>query len=103
MRRRLLWAAVSAGLAIIVLGAIGLMIAGNDRAPKTWIIHPGETLRLSEDEVLPEDDWECPGKGGVVGTPEPGHGVAGSGGFSVHVGLDGTVVARCEPGPPGNV
>jgi hypothetical protein len=74
-----------------------------DRAPRTWVVQPGETLTLSADEVHPDDLYRCPGKGGVNGTPKPGHGVGGSGGFSVETAPDGTVSAYCEPGPPGNV
>ena len=60
-------------------------------------------LRVPADQVLSEDRWECPGKGGSTGTPPPGHGVGGSGGFSMEVDMDGNVTAYCEPGPPGNV
>jgi hypothetical protein len=88
---------------IVLSVAVAFMVGGNNREPKTWIIQPGETLRLSKDEVHPDDRWMCPGKGGVTGTPEPGHGVGGSGGFSVEASLDGMVVASCEPGPAGNV
>jgi hypothetical protein len=97
---RVRWAFVAAALAIV---AVAFMVGGNDREPKTWIIQPGETLRLSADEVIPDDRWRCPGKGGVNGTPEPGRGVANSGGFQVETAADGTVTARCEPGPAGNV
>ena len=104
MKRQPPWAAVVAGLmVIVVVAAAAFTIAGNDRAPKRWIIQPGETLRLSADEVIAEDEWVCPGKGGVVGTPDPGYGVGGSGGFSIEVLADGMVVIRCEPGRPGNV
>ena len=42
------------------------------------------------------------GRGGVVGTPDRGHGVGGSDRFSIETAPDGTVTAHCEPGPPGN-
>ena len=74
-----------------------------ERDPKTWIVQRGETLRVPADQVLPEDRWECPGKGGSTGTPPPGHGVGSSGGFSMEVDMEGNVTAYCEPGPPGNV
>ena len=68
--------------------------------PKTWIVQPGETLTLTADETGPNDVYRCPGKGGVIGTPDRGRGVGGSGGLSVETALDGTVTAYCEPGPP---
>ncbi len=71
-------------------------------APRTWIVQPGETLTLTADEAGPDDVYRCPGKGGVIGTPDRGRGVGGSGGFSVETALDGTVTAYCEPGPPGD-
>ena len=70
--------------------------------PKTWIVRPGETLTLTADETGPDDVYRCPGKGGVIGTPDRGRGVGGSGGLSVETAMDGTVRATCEPGPPGN-
>jgi hypothetical protein len=94
---------VAAALAAVMIVAVAFIVGGNDREPKMWIIQPGETLRLSADEVHPDDRWRCPGKGGVNGTPEPGRGVANSGGFQVETAADGTVTARCEPGPAGNV
>ena len=97
------WASVAAAVAIVVILTVAFMAGGSDREPKTWIIQPGEMLRVSADEVLPEDRWRCTGKGGVNGTPEPGHGVFNSGGFGVETAADGTVTARCEPGPGGNV
>jgi hypothetical protein len=67
---------------------------------QTWTIEPGDTVKLSADEVGPDDLYRCRGKGGVNGTPDPGHGVGGSGGFSVSTAADGTVTLTCEPGPP---
>jgi hypothetical protein len=69
---------------------------------RTWVIQPGDTLTLTADEVGPDDLYRCEGKGGVNGTPDPGHGVGGSGGFSVETASDGTVTLSCEPGPPGD-
>jgi hypothetical protein len=103
MGGRARWASFAAAVAIVAIVAIAFMVGGRDREPKTWTIQPGETLRLSADEVLPEDRWRCTGKGGVNGTPEPGRGVANSGGFQVETAADGTVTASCEPGPGGNV
>jgi hypothetical protein len=95
-----------AGAIVVVLGLVALFLFNGtltrERDPKTWIVQRGETLRVPADQVLPEDRWECPGKGGSAGTPPPGHGVGGSGGFSMEVDMDGNVTAYCEPGPPGN-
>lgn len=110
MNRRARWIVLAVVL-VLLLGVVALylfntnltMFTGEDRGPKTWIVRPGETLTLSSDEVHPDDLYRCPGKGGVNGTPDPGHGVGGSGGFSVATEEDGTVTAYCEPGPPGNV
>lgn len=91
---------------LFVLGLVALYVLNSpllERSPKTWIVQRGETLRVPADEVLPEDRWECPGKGGSTGTPPPGHGVSGSLGFSMSVDMEGNVTAYCEPGPPGNV
>jgi hypothetical protein len=94
---------------VVMLGVVALFVfnavltRGADRDPKTWVVQPGQTLTLSSDEVHSDDVYRCPGKGGVNGTPDPGHGVGGSGGFSVETDPDGNVTAYCEPGPPGNV
>jgi hypothetical protein len=100
------WVVIATGVALILVGG-GLIVWGvvwgDQLTPKTWFVQPGETLTVSADQAHPEDRWECPGKGGVIGTPDPGHGVGGSGGFSVVTAPDGTVTAYCEPGPPANV
>lgn len=95
------WAVVIAGIAIAVMVAV--VVISGPREATTWIVQPGETLTLTADEVHADDLYRCPGKGGVNGTPPPGHGVGGSGGFSVVTQEDGTVTASCEPGPPGNI
>ena len=97
MSSRARWTVVVVGVAILV-GLFVPMIVG-DRAPKTWIVRPGETLTLPAGAAHPDDLYRCPGKGGVNGTPDPGHGVGGSGGFGVETAADGTVTATCEPGP----
>jgi len=119
MSARARWIASAVAL-LIVLGVVGLYLFNSNLTmvpnmqgdeihpsqtpePRTWIVQPGETLTLTADEVGPDDVHRCPGKGGVIGTPDRGHGVGGSGGFSVEAALDGTVTAYCEPGPPGNV
>jgi hypothetical protein len=109
MSARAKW--IVGGVAIaIVLGVVALfsfnfnltMSTDEGRGPKTWVVQPGETLTLSSDEVHPDDLYRCPGKGGVNGTPDPGHGVGGSGGFSVATEDDGTLTAYCEPSPSGD-
>ncbi len=67
---------------------------------RTWIIQPGDTVRLSSDEVGPDDWYRCEGKGGYIGTPEPDHGIGDSHGLWVETAFDGTVTLYCEPGPP---
>jgi hypothetical protein len=67
---------------------------------RTWIIQPGDTGRLSSDEVRPHDRYRCAGKDGFIGTPEPDHAIGGSGGLTVETASDGTVTLYCEPGPP---
>jgi hypothetical protein len=104
------WVLVAMAI-VVALGLVALFLFdGNitmgtslDRDPKTWIVQPGETLRVPADQVLPDDRWVCPGKGGSEGTPPIGHGVGSSGGFSMEVDMEGNVTASCEPGPPGNV
>jgi hypothetical protein len=119
MSSRVRWIVLGV-VALVVIGVVALYVFNTDLtmstnlqndeilpseapAPKTWKVQPGETLNLTDDETGPDDVYRCPGKGGVVGTPDRGHGVGGSGGFSVETALDGTVTAYCEPGPPGNV
>ena len=96
------WTAAAAGLAIVIVVII-VMVEKSDRGPKTWMVRPGEELSLSADEVHADDLYRCQGKGGVNGTPEPGHGVVSGGDFSVETDLGGAVHVACEPGPPGNV
>ena len=112
MSARARWIAFGVAL-VVVLGLVTLYwfksrpsfgtVDVDEREPKTWIVQPGETLTVSADDVRPDDLYRCPGKGGVNGTPDPGHGVGGSGGLSVETAEDGTVTATCEAGPPGNV
>lgn len=102
MSARARWALGVASVTVLGIVAVSLFNTNLNRGPKTWVVQPGETLTLSADEVHPDDLYRCPGKGGVNGTPDPGHGVGGSGGFSVATEDDGTVTAYCEPGPPGD-
>lgn len=103
MSTRARWIVIDVVL-VIVLGVVALYLFNTNlqRGPKTWVVQPGETLTLSANEVHPDDLYRCPGKGGVNGTPDPGHGVGGSGGFSLETASDGTVTLYCEPGPPGD-
>jgi hypothetical protein len=109
MIARARWIALGVVL-VLVLGLPALYLfntnlstsTDEERGPKTWVVQPGETLTLSADEVHRDDLYRCPGKGGVNGTPAPGRGVGGSGGFSVATDDDGTVTASCEPGPAGD-
>jgi hypothetical protein len=102
------------GIGVVMLVGLGglfvynsMVTAGptrtDDREPKTWVLRAGQTLSLRSDEVHPDDDYRCTGKGGVDGTPPPGTGVSNSAGLTVATDADGTVTATCEPGPPGNV
>ena len=70
---------------------------------RTWIIHPGDEVKLSSGDVGPDDLYRCEGKGGVNGTPRPGTGVVSGGMFSVETAEDGTVSLWCEAVPPGNI
>jgi len=97
-------ARLAAVAAILSLSVIGLaMIALNwpsrslgERPARTWVVQPGETLRLSADRVHPDDEYGCPGKPGlVIGTPEPGSGASASGGIQVTTDLAGTVAVTC--------
>lgn len=38
---------------------------------RTWIVEPGDRMRLCSDEVGPDDWYRCVGRAGVTGTPEP--------------------------------
>ena len=98
-------------VALLALGSIALYWFNSNLTQATveetavvhrWVVQPGQTRTWEPDDVGPDDRYRCPGKGGVNGTPEPGKGVGGSGGFSVETALDGTVTAYCEPGPPGD-
>jgi len=94
---------------LLVLGLAALYWFNTDRTGvtleevdgrRTWIIQPGDTGRLSSGAVRPNDWYRCEGKDGFIGTPEPEHGIGGSGGFTVETASDGTVTLYCEPGPP---
>jgi hypothetical protein len=103
MTTRTRWLLIGIGVLVV----LGLLYWFNSdlqmESVKNWVVQPGETLTLQPDEVGPDDEYRCPGKGGVNGTPEPGTGVGNSGGLSVTTANDGTVTVECEPGPAGNV
>lgn len=85
------WILVVAVLAIVVVVATVTL----DPGPRTWTVQPGETLKLSPDEVHPDDRYRCVGTF-LNSTPERGHSVTG-GGFDVATAEDGSVTARCAP------
>src|SRR5512132_1498627 len=99
------WVLLGAGLATaaILVAVIVLNVTFSRDISKVHVVRPGETLTRLSNQVGPHDRYECPGKGGVNGTPDPGEGVTSSLGISVETALDGTVTVSCEPGPPGNV
>ena len=103
MAGRIRWTLISLAFAVLLTAAVVMFGGGPERAPTTWVVQPGQRLVLSADEVRTDDVFRCPQEGGVIGTPPLDHGVGGSGGLSVRTESDGTVVASCEPGPPGNV
>ena len=78
--------------------AVGPSPAGS---PRVIVIEPGDRVTFAPDEVDVGDVIECRGKGGVT-VPEPGVGVGSSAGVEAETREDGSVVATCEPGPPGN-
>ena len=67
---RVRWAIFGGVLVIVV---ILVLLSVREPGPRTWVVQPGQTLTLSADDVGPDDLYRCPGKGGVKGTPEPGH------------------------------
>jgi hypothetical protein len=111
MSTRVRWFVV--GVVLLVLGLAALYYFNSNLTQstveeggfdgRTWVVKPGDTLTLTAEEVGPADRYRCEGKGGVNGTPDPGHGVISGGDFQVTTDLDGTVKLACEPGPPGNV
>jgi hypothetical protein len=90
-------------IGVVVVGLIALnwpVTPILDRPAKTWIIKPGETRRLSADQVLPDDRYECPGRPGIViGTPEPGLFASAQGGIRVITEQEGAVRMSCEASP----
>lgn len=67
---------------------------------RNWIVQPGDRVRLSSDEVGPDDWYRCVGRAGVTGTPEPGRHMGDSHGLWAITSSDGAVSLHCEPGPP---
>jgi hypothetical protein len=68
---------------------------------RTWIVQPGDTVRLRADEVRPDDMYRCSGVvAQVEGTPRPGHRIANGpevGMVEVSTAADGEVTVTCEP------
>jgi len=100
MRSRAQWAGLAVVIGVIVVGLIVLnwpAASVTDRPAKTWVIKPGDTRRLSADQVLPEDRYECPGRPGtVIGTPKPGLFASAQGGIRVSTDDEGVVQISCE-------
>jgi len=103
MSGRAQWAGLVVISGVIVVGLIALnwpAPSALDRPAKTWVIKPGETRRLSADQVLPEDRYECPGRPGlVIGTPKPGLFASADGGIRVSADDEGAVQMSCEASP----
>ena len=103
MSGRAQWAGLVVISGVIVVGLIALnwpAASALDRPAKTWVIKPGETRRLSADQVLPEDRYECPGRPGIViGTPKPGLLASAQGGILVTADDEGAVQISCEASP----
>lgn len=104
MSTRARWVVAAVGLVATVAVVVALNLPPARRIPHgrgQWVVQPGATLMLSADEVhpgaSPGDEYVCPGEDTVVGTPERGHTVAGSGGLVISTLPDGTVEAVCEP------
>jgi hypothetical protein len=66
-----------------------------DPARKTWIVQPGQTLRVPAEQALVGDLWECRGKGGSAFTQPPGTEIT-TGGLTLGFDMEGNVTARCE-------
>jgi hypothetical protein len=75
---------------------------------RTWVIEPGDTVKLAADEVRRDDRYRCEGIAATVrGTPLPGRMVAtspggapegvGLGVITVETAADGDVTVDCEP------
>lgn len=103
MSGRAQWAGLAVVIGVIVVGLIALNWPAAsilDRPAKTWVIKPGETRRLSAEQVLPEDQYECPGRPGIViGTPKPGLFASAEGGIRVSADDEGAVQMSCEASP----
>jgi hypothetical protein len=103
MSSRAQWAGLAVVIGVIVVGLIALnwpAASALDRPAKTWVIKPGQTRRLSADQVLPEDRYECPGRPGIViGTPKPGLLASAQGGILVTADDEGAVQMSCEASP----
>ena len=94
---------------IVAVGVVATFLVANRptgvRMPHgagAWVVQPGETLTLSPEEVhpgaYPADEYICPGKGRVVGTPEPGQTFV-NGRLVVETLAGGSVTAGCSDTP----
>src|SRR5687767_8781315 len=107
MSTRVRWIVLGVALGL-VLAAVALYLfnasltkvtvdGGGGR--RTWIIQGGDTVKLSADQVGPDDRFRCEVDGGaygIKGAPPLGE-VSWSGGFSVATIDRGTVILTCDP------
>ena len=71
-----------------------------ERAPKTWLVQPGDTLRVPADEVLLDDVFDCVGEGYSDGYRYE-DALSAPGGFTgstMVVDAEGNVTVHCIPG-----
>lgn len=96
-------ALVIVAITLLVVGGIAALSwfdrdvppASQGRAEKTWILQPGQTLRIPAANALVEDIWECRGKGGRSFTQPPGSAIT-NGGLTLEVDSGGNVTAHCK-------
>lgn len=107
MSTRARWIVLGVAL-VLVLGVLalywlntnltGVTVEGSS-GRRTWIVQGGDTLKLSADEVGPDDRYRCEVDGGVYtveGTPPLGE-ASWSGDFSVATIDPGNVILSCQP------
>lgn len=97
---------VIVGAGVLVVGGLAALRWFQSLAPrsteKTWMLQPGETLRVPADEVFEKDDWQCKGGYLIPMTPSPGEEVIVPENLFLKVDRAGNVTFHCER-PPGNV
>ncbi len=108
MSARVRWIALGVVL-LLVLGVVALnwfntnltMSTDQERGPKTWLVQPGETLRVSADDVLLDDRFDCAGEGFTTGGQRYGDVLNAPDSLAwtaVIVDEEGNVTLRCQPG-----